>query len=109
MTTLTLKDNGGVGANQDGTSSGATSRACSTFGVDGNITCNNNCISAIPRAGFDPVDSVEEGGSGAVARVFRVDSFNVKVSRLGKEIHEGCFNRLGLVDDGLGPDVETTD
>ena len=103
--TLTFENDGGVGSDQHGTGSGTTSGSCGTLGVDGNVTCEDDGVPAVPGRRFDPVDGVKDGGGGTVASVFAVDTLDVKVSRLGEKVHEGRLDGFGLVDDGLGTDV----
>ena len=106
---LTFEDHRRVGADEDSNSAGTTCRASSALGVDGDVTSNNDSVATIPRAGLDPVDGVEERGGRAVARVFRVDTLDVVVAGLSEEVHESRLDRLGLVDDGLSANVDTTD
>lgn len=39
-----------------------------------------------------------------IARVFRINTLNIGVG--GEEVHENSLDRLGLVNDGLGSNIE---
>jgi len=101
---LTFENYRGVGSDQQRTGSGTTCGSCGTLGIDGNITGEDDGVSSVPGRGFDPVDSVEECSSGAVAGVFAVDTLDIIVARLCKKIHKGGLDGFGLVDDGLSAD-----
>lgn len=105
---LTLKDDWGIGSNEHSTRASATDWTGATLSINGNIPSKYNRIAAVPRTRFDPVDGVEKGSGGAIACVLRVDALNVVVARLAKEVHEDRLDRLGLVDNGLGADVDAT-
>lgn len=106
---LTLEDNRSIGANEHGAGTHTTDRTSRALLVDGNVATHDNSVAAVPRLGLHPVDAVEEGGGRAVAGVLRVDTLNVKVAVLGKEVHKEGLGRLGLVNDSLSADVEATD
>ena len=54
-------------------------------------------------------DSIQlERSSRTVARVLRVNTLDVGVARRLEEVHEHGLDRLALVDDRLGTDVEAT-
>ena len=77
---LTFKDDGCVGADQDGAGPCATDRTGTTFCVDSDITGKHNGITAVPRTALYPVDSVEESSSRTVAGVFRVKALDIMIS-----------------------------
>lgn len=102
-------DERSVGTDQGGESTGTTDGSGTTFCVDGDITGEDDGVSSVPGFRLDPVDGVEEGGGGAVACVLGIDTLDISVSGFGEEVHQNSLDGLGLVDDGLGSDVETTD
>ena len=87
-----VKDNGSIRANQEGNGTSTTSRAGSTLSVDGDISGNNNGVSAIPGRGLDPVDGVEKSVGTTVAGINRVQTLNVGV--VTKELHQDRLNGL---------------
>jgi len=106
---LTLEDDGSVRSNQDGTGSGSSSRSSRTLRVDGDISSENDGVPSIPTLTLDPVDGVEKSSGSSVASVLGIDSLDVGVSVRLEEIHEHTLDRLGLVDDRLGSNIESTD
>ena len=106
---LTLNDQRRVGADQQGASAHTPDGSGAALLVNGDITAHDNRVSSVPRLALDPVDAVEERGGGAVTGVLVVDTFNVVVAVLGEEVHEQGLGGLGLVDQGLGSDIESTD
>ena len=106
--TLTFHSQGRVGADEHGDSTGTTGRATAALCVDSDVTANDNRVPSVPRRRLDPVDGVEEGRGGTVAGVLGVDTLDVGVARRLEEVHEHGLDRLGLVDDRLGTDVEAT-
>ena len=60
------------------------------------------------RAGFNPIDSIEERSGGSVASSFGVDAFNIGVSGRSKEVHKHRLDGLGLVDDRFGSDLDAS-
>ncbi len=60
----------------------------------------------MPRARLDPVDSVEQS-RGTVTSLFGVNTLNVEIPRLCKEIHEMRLDGLGLVNNSFRPDVNS--
>lgn len=105
----TLKDDGRIRSDQDGAGTGTTGRARGPLGVDSDVTAEDDGVPAVPGRALDPVDGVEERGGPAVAGVLRVDALDVGVAVRLEEVHEDRLDRLGLVDDGLGADIEATD
>jgi hypothetical protein len=105
---LTVKDNRCVWSNEYGTCTSTTSGSSGTLGVYGDITAYDNSIASIPRTRLDPVNGIEKCSCSAVASVLGINTLDVEVARLGEEVHEGCLNRLGLVDDGFGANVNST-
>jgi hypothetical protein len=103
----TLENEGSVRADEHSDGSSTTNRSRTTLSVDSDVTSDDNGVTTVPRARLDPVDSVEKGGGSSVASVLRVDTLDVRVA--GEEVHEDGLDGLGLVDQGLGSDVETTD
>ena len=106
---LTLKDQRGIGANQDGARACTTDGAGTAFCVDSDVAGEDDGVAAVPAAALDPVDGIEGGVGGAVARVLGVEALDVVVAGGGEEVHEDGLDRLGLVDDGLSADIEATD
>lgn len=106
---LTLKHQRRIGTDQHGTSTHATHRPSTSLLVNGNVAAHDNGIPSVPAFRLNPVDSVEKGGGRSVASVLGVDTLNVGVTRLGEEVHKKSFGRLGLVDEGLGTNVQATD
>lgn len=104
-----VHDNWRVGANKHGHASGSASRAGGALGVKGNVSCDDDGVTAVPARGLDPVDRVEQGVCAAVAGVYRVDTLDVVVARLLKQLHQDRFHRLGLVQQRLGADLEAAD
>lgn len=104
---LTLEDDGGVGSDEHGNGTSTTNGTSSTLSIDGNITSNDKSVTAIPRGRLDPVDGVEQSRGSTVAGVFGVDALDVGV--VAKEVHQDSLDRLGLVDQGLGADVDAAD
>lgn len=103
--TPTFKNDRGVGSDQHGTGSSTTRGSGGTLGVDGNVTGEDDRVPSVPGRRFDPIDRVENCGSGTITSVLAVNTLNVKVARVGEKVHEGRLDRFGLVDDGLGADV----
>ena len=68
-----------------------------------------NFTLTIPGAGLDPVQRVEQSRGAAVAGVRRIDSLNVCVPRVLKQLHEDRLDTLRLVNDGLRTDLQTPD
>ena len=60
----------------------------------------------IPGAGFHPIGSIEEGGSATVAGIGGIYALNVSVAWVLEELHEHCFDSLGLIDDGLSAHLQ---
>lgn len=102
-------DKRSIGTDQGGESTGTTDGSRTTFCVNGDITGEDDGVSSVPRFRLNPVDGVEEGGGGTVACVLGVDTLDIGVSGFGEEVHQDSLDGLGLVDDGLCTDIETTD
>ena len=105
----TFENDRGVRSDQHGAGSSATRGSCGALCVDSDVTGEDDGVPSVPGRRLDPIDSVENGGGGAIAGVFAIDALNIVVARLGEKVHEGCLDRFGLVDDGLGADFQTTD
>ena len=105
---LTLNDQGSVGANQHGASTHSTDRSGGTLLVDSNITAHDDGVSSVPRLALDPVDTVEESSGGTVTSVLVVDTLDIVVAGRGEEVHEEGLGGLGFVNQGLGSDIQTT-
>lgn len=105
----TLEYKRSVGSDQDGTGTGSTSGTGGTLGVDRDVTAEDDGVAAVPAAGLDPVDGVEEGGGRTVAGILGVDALNVRVAIALEKRHQDGLDRLGLIDDGLGSNIETSD
>ena len=106
---LTLQHKRGIRANEHGTRAHTAHRPRRALFVDSNVTAHHNGVPAIPALALNPVDTVEEGSGGTVARVLVVDTLDVVVARSGEEFHEDRFGGFGFVDQGFGTDVETAD
>lgn len=104
-----LEHNRGVRANQHGHGTSTTSGAGSSLGIEGNVTADNNGISAVPGRRLNPVDAVEYSVGTTVASIDGVDTLNVGVSMRSKKLHQHRLDRLGLVKKGLCADLKTTD
>jgi hypothetical protein len=105
---LTVKDNRGVGSNEHGTCTSTSNGSSGTLGVYSDITAYDNSIATIPRTRFNPVYGIEKCSCSTVASVLGIDTLDIKVARVGEEVHECCLDRLGFVDDGFGADVNST-
>lgn len=103
----TLENERSVRADEHGARAGTADRARTAFGVDGNVARDDERVAAVPAARLDPVARVEEGGRAAVARVLRVDALDVRVAR--EQVHQDRLDRLALVDERLGADVDAAD
>lgn len=102
-----LNDDGGVGANQHGDAAGATGGAGVALGVKGNISSNDDSVTAVPAGTLNPVDRVDQGVGAAVAGVDGVDTLDVGV--VAEKLHQHRLDRLGLVQEGLGADLKAAD
>ena len=91
---LTFQDQRSVRSNKHSHRSSSADRSCTSLGVDGDISSDDESVSSIPTTAFNPVDCVEESGRSTVASVLGVDSFDVGVARGGEEIHEMRLDRL---------------
>lgn len=109
MSGLTFEDQRSVRSDEHSTSTCSTNWTSAAFSVDCNVSCENDSVTTIPRRALNPVDRIEERRCGTVAGIFRVDTLNIRVARGCKEVHKDCFDRLGLVNDSLGTDIEATD
>jgi hypothetical protein len=103
-----LEDDRSIGANDHGNATSTTSGTGSTSGVQGNITADHNGITTIPGGGLEPVDAVEDGVGATVAGVDVVDTLNVGVSVRSEKLHENGLDGLGLVQQGLGANLESS-
>lgn len=101
-----VEDQRGIGANEHGDTAGTSGRSGGSLGVKGNVTSNDNGVSAIPGSALDPVDGVEQGVGAAVAGVDVVDTLNVAV--VAKQLHQHRLDRLGLVQQRLGSNLDST-
>jgi hypothetical protein len=101
-----LGDDGGVGADQHSDGTGTTSGAGIALGVESDITGNDNSIAAVPSGRLNPVDGVENSVGTTVAGVNGVDTLDVGV--VAKELHKNTLDRLGLVEESLGTNLEET-
>lgn len=103
-----LKDNRGIRTNEEGNTASTTSRASRSLGIQSNVTADNNGISSIPGGRLKPVDAVEDSVGTSIASVDVVNTLNVEVSALGKELHQNGLDGLGFVQESLSTDFETT-
>jgi hypothetical protein len=101
-----LDGEGRIGADEHSDAAGASSRARIALLVQRNVARHDNRVTAVPRRGLDPVDAVEERVRAAVAGVDRVHALDVVVARLVEQLHQHRLDRLGLVEHGLGADLE---
>lgn len=104
-----LEDDRGVGANQHGNAASTTGGTGSTLGVQGNIAADNDGVTAVPGGGLEPVDAVEDSVGTAVAGVDGVNALDVGVAGGSEELHQDGLDGLGLVQEGLGADLEAAD
>lgn len=103
-----LEDELSIWANEHGNNTNTTGWSGGTLLVKSNVTSNNDSVSSIPSRGFHPVDSVEQSVGSTVAGVDGIDTLNVGVSVWGKELHQHGLDGLGLVQQSLGSDLQTT-
>jgi hypothetical protein len=101
-----LSNDRGVGADQESDSSSTTSGASIALGVESNITGNDDSIATVPSGRLNPVDGVEDSVGTTVASVDSVDTLDVGV--VAKQLHKHTLDRLGLVEEGLGANLEVT-
>jgi hypothetical protein len=101
-----LSNDRGVGADQESDSSSTTSGASIALGVESNITGNDDSIATVPSGRLNPVDGVENSVGTTVASVDSVDTLDVGV--VTKQLHKHTLDRLGLVEEGLGANLEVT-
>lgn len=104
----TFKDNWCIGADQDSAGTSATYWTGTAFCVYSNIAGKYDSIPTVPRTALYPVDGIEESSSRAIAGIFGIKAFNVMIARRGKKVHEDGLDRLGLVNNCFGADVEAS-
>ena len=102
-----LEDNRGVRADQESDGASAAGRTSIALGIESDITSNNKTVPAIPGGGLDPVNGVENSVGATIASVDSVDTLDVGV--VAKQLHQNRLDGLGLVEDGLGTDLEAAD
>ena len=102
---LTFKNDWSIRPDQHGTGPGTTCGSCGTLGVDSDVTGEDDGVPSVPGRGLDPVDCVEDGGSGAIAGILAIDTLDVVIARLCEKVHKGGLDRFGLVDDGFGANL----
>ena len=102
-----LNNDGGVGANKHSNGTSTTSRTSITLGVEGNITGNDDSVTAVPSGRLNPVDGVEESVGTTIASVDGVNTLEVGV--VAEKLHQNSLDGLGLVEDGLSTNLNTTD
>jgi hypothetical protein len=66
------------------------------------VTNEDDSVSTIPGTAFDPIDGVEKGGSGTIARVLAIDALNIMVSVLS-------LDGFRFISDSFSTSFETTD
>lgn len=103
-----LEDDRGIGADDHSNAASSTSGTGSTSGIQSNITANHDGITAIPGGGLDPVDAVEDSVGATVAGVDVIDTLDVGVSVGSEKLHENRLHGLGLVQKGLGANLESS-
>lgn len=101
-----LEDDGRIGTDEEGNAASTASRAGISLLVESNVTSDNNRVAAVPSGGLNPVDSVENSVSAAVAGVHGIDTLDVGVAGLSEELHKHRLDGLGLVEQSLGADFE---
>lgn len=101
-----LHNNRGIRADQHSHGTGTARRTSIALGVQSNIASNDNGITAVPGRGFYPVDTVEQGVGTAVASIDGVDAFEVGI--VTEQLHQNRLDRLGLVQNGLGANLQAT-
>lgn len=99
-----LSDNRGVRADEHGNAASTTGRTSVALGVESDVASDDNGVTAVPGRRLDPVDGVEEGVGATVASIDGVNTFNALV--VIEELHEDRLDGLGLVENGLGTDLE---
>lgn len=104
-----LENNGGIGTDEHSNTTSTTGGAGSTSGVQSNITTDDDGVTAIPGGRLEPVDAVEDSVGTTVAGVDGVDTLNVGVAVGSKQLHQNGLDGLGLVQESLSADLETTD
>lgn len=104
-----LEHNRGIRSDQHGNGTSTTSGAGSPLGIEGNVSADNNGISAIPGRRLNPVDAVEHSVGTTIASIDGVNTLNVGVSMRGKQLHQHRLDRLGFVKKGLCADLKTAD
>lgn len=102
-----LDGNRGIRADKHGNAASTTGRAGIALGVEGDITSDDNGVTAVPGGGLDPVDGVEESVGTTVAGVDSINTLNVGV--LAEKLHQDRLDGLGLVEKSLGTDLEAAD
>ena len=100
-----LNDDGGVRADQHSDGTGTTSGARIALGIQGNISSDDKAVPSVPARGLDPIDSVEDGIGTTIAGIDSVDTLDVGV--VAEQLHDHRLDGLGLVQKGLGTDLET--
>lgn len=104
-----VDSDGSVRANKHGYATSSAGGTGIALRVQGNVTSHNNGVTAVPRRRLDPVDAVEQGVGSTVAGVHRIDTLDVVVATLFEELHQDRLDRLGLVKERLGADLEASD
>ena len=105
----TLDGEGSVGSDEhdDGTTSSSGTRRA--FCVLSNIGGDDKSVASVPGRALNPREGVEEGVGSSVAGVHGVDTLDVRVTTLLEKLHEVGLGGLGVIEDGLGGNLEAAD
>jgi len=95
-----------IRANKHSHAASTASWARIAFLVQRNVASHHNRVAAVPGGGLDPVDAVEQRVGAAVACIDRVHALDVVVAAFVKQLHQDRLDRLRLVEQRLGADLE---
>lgn len=95
-----------IRADQHSYATSSASGSRSSLGIERNVSSHDDGVSSIPGRRLEPVDGVEEGVGTTVASIHGIHTLNRGV--FTKQLHEDRLDGLGLVEDGLGTDFETS-
>jgi len=103
-----LENNRGIRTDQHGNAASTTSGASRTSGVQSNVTADNDSVTTVPGRGLEPVNAVEDSVGTTVAGVDGIDTLDVGVAVGGEQLHQDRLDGLGLVQQSLSSDFQTT-
>lgn len=66
------------------------------------------CPPTVPGAGLHPVDSIEERCCASITGICSVYALHVCVARVLKQLHYNRLDRLRLINDSLGADLQSS-